>query len=210
MARSRTPVLHTARAANSALIGAADARAHLLTPALLVELDVLDANIAAMQARCDGVGIALRPHAKAHKCVAIARRQLAVGAVGLCVATPGEAEVFAEAGLPDLLLTSTFAPGPALDRLADVAVRCRLTLVLDAPETAQALGAAARARNLVLPVLVDLDMGRHRSRVAGPEAAAQLAAVIAGEGGPVLKGLQAYAGHLSHSAAAQGRQPGAV
>jgi len=199
----------TAHAANARLIGAADARARLLTPALLVEQGVLDANIAAMQARCDRAGVALRPHAKAHKCVEIGRRQLAAGAVGLCVATPGEAEVFARAGLPDLLVTSTFAPGPALERLADAATLCRLTLVLDTPQTARALAAAARARGIRIPVLVDLDMGRHRAGVEGSQAVAELAGVIAQEEGLALGGLQAYAGHLSHQKDTQERALGA-
>ncbi|WP_454684147.1 alanine racemase [Ancylobacter moscoviensis] len=203
------PVTRVAHAANARLVGAADVRARLLTPALLVEQDVLDANIAAMQARCDRAGVALRPHAKAHKCVEIARRQLAAGAAGLCVATPGEAEVFARAGLPDLLLTSTFAPGPALERLADVATLCRLTLALDAPQTARALAAAARTRGIRIPVLVDLDMGRHRAGAEGPQAVAALAGVIAEEESLVLCGLQAYAGHLSHQADARQRGLGA-
>ncbi|HEY9212331.1 MAG TPA: alanine racemase [Ancylobacter sp.] len=208
MAAHHEAVLRVARAANASLIGAAKGRERLLTPSLLVELDVLDANIAGMQARCDRAGIALRPHAKAHKCVALARRQLAAGAVGLCVATPGEAEVFAQAGLPDLLVTSTFAPGATVERLATIATQCQLTLVLDAAETARALGAAARARNLQIPVLVDLDMGRHRSGVEGSEAVAELAGVVAQEDGLVLKGLQAYAGHLSHRVDAQERSAG--
>lgn len=203
-------VIRTARAANAPLIGADDARGRLLTPALLVERDVLDANIAAMQARCDQAGVALRPHAKAHKCLAIAQRQIAAGAVGICVATPGEAEIFAQAGIPDILVTSTFAPGPALERLADVAALCRLTLVLDHPETARALAAAARARGLSIRVLVDLDMGRHRSGVDGAQGVAALAGTIVAEDGLVLAGLQAYAGHLSHQADAGARAAGAA
>lgn len=201
-------ILRVARAANAPLIGTGKVRERLLTPALLVDLDVLDANIAKMQARCDKAGVALRPHAKAHKCAALAERQLAAGAVGLCVATPGEADIFARNGRADLLVTSTFAPGPALGRLADVAMRCRLTLVLDAAETARALAAAARARNLRIPVLVDLDMGRHRSGVLPSEVAA-LAGVIAQEDSLTLAGLQAYAGHLSHRLDAREREAGA-
>lgn len=201
-------ILRVARAANAPLVGAGNVRARLLTPALIVDLDVLDANIAQMQARCDRAGVMLRPHAKAHKCVALAERQLAAGAVGLCVATPGEAEVFARSGPADLLVTSTFAPGPALERLADVAMRCPLTLVLDAAETARALGAAARARRLNIPVLLDLDMGRHRSGVSGA-AVSELAAIIAHEDGLALAGVQAYAGHLSHRTDVREREAGA-
>jgi D-serine deaminase-like pyridoxal phosphate-dependent protein len=84
---------------DSVLIGAPDGRRRLTTPALVLDLDRLEANIAAMAAFARGAGLALRPHAKAHKSVAIARLQIAAGAAGLCCATMGEAEVFAGPGL---------------------------------------------------------------------------------------------------------------
>ena len=79
-----------------------DARAGLDTPAVLVDLDRVDANIARMAATMRERGVALRPHAKTHKSLAVGRRQLAAGAVGLTVATLGEAEVFADGGIEDL------------------------------------------------------------------------------------------------------------
>jgi D-serine deaminase-like pyridoxal phosphate-dependent protein len=196
-------------ARNAALIGMKGGRDKLLTPALLLEVDTLDASIADMQARCDDLGIDLRPHAKAHKTPEIARRQIAAGAVGICVATPGEVEVFVEHGIADILLTSTFAPGYALERMVEAATRCRLTLVLDNCETALALAQAAEARDITLRVLIDLDMGRHRSGISDPLEIAALAKIITEAKGLQLAGLQAYAGHLSHRADLLGRVAGA-
>ena len=81
-----------------------DQVASLETPVVVVDLDRTDSRIAAMAAFMRGRGIALRPHAKTHKSVEMARRQIAAGATGLTVATIGEAEVFADAGLPDLFI----------------------------------------------------------------------------------------------------------
>lgn len=185
-------------AGNANFVGMQGGRTQILTPALLLDLDTVDGNILAMQVRCDSAGISLRPHAKAHKCVEIARRQLTAGSGGICVATPGEAEIFAKGGIGDILLTSTFAPGAALELLADTAQRCRLTLVLDCLETAEALGKAAKARSLTIPVLIDLDTGRHRSGVRRADDIRALARSIERCEGLLLVGLQAYAGHLSH------------
>lgn len=196
-------------ARNAAFIGIEGGRDKLLTPALLVELDTLDANIADMQARCDQLGVALRPHAKAHKTLAIAKKQVAAGAVGICVATPGEVEIFAEGGMTDILVTSTFAPGYALERLVDAAGRCRLTLVLDNVETAMALANVAEQKGIQIRVLIDLDMGRHRSGLSEPNDLAALAAIIDQAASLQLAGLQAYAGHLSHRADLEGRVAGA-
>ncbi len=82
----------------------------LETPALLLHLDVVERNLAAMAARARAFGVALRPHAKTHKCVELGRRQLAHGACGLTVATPVEAEVFARAGVTDLTWAFPIAP----------------------------------------------------------------------------------------------------
>ncbi|MCZ7854972.1 alanine racemase [Agrobacterium salinitolerans] len=199
----------TITARNAAFIGSEGGRQKLLTPALLVELDTLDANIANMQERCSKLGVDLRPHAKAHKTLGIAKRQLAAGAVGICVATPGEVEVFADGGITDILLTSTFAPGTTLDRLVEAANRCRLTLVLDNVDTAAALGQAAETRGITIRVLIDLDMGRHRSGLSEAKDLSALARIVDQADWLCLVGLQAYAGHLSHRPDIAGRMAGA-
>lgn len=183
---------------NRHLIGVAGGRAQLATPALVVELDVLKRNIASMAKRCADAGIALRPHAKSHKCASIARLQREAGAIGFCCAKLGEAEALTAAGISDILLTSPIVAEQALVRLAALnAAADGLMVVIDAPEMVGRLGAAARASGKVLGVVVDLDIGLHRTGIA-PEKAADLAVAVAGEAGLSFEGLQAYAGHLMH------------
>src|SRR5690606_36682785 len=97
---------HPADTLLDSLVGQPGSRLLRPTPALLVDLDRLEANIARMAARAEAAGIATRPHAKSHKCAAIARRQLAAGAAGICCAKVGEAEALAAAGVGPILLTS--------------------------------------------------------------------------------------------------------
>ena len=91
---------------NAGLIGQAGSRARLGTPALVLDLAALERNIAAMAAYCDRHSVALRPHAKTHKSVEVARRQLEAGAIGISVATIGEAERLTDGGIGNLLITS--------------------------------------------------------------------------------------------------------
>lgn len=183
---------------NRHLIGVPGGRALLATPALVVELDGLKRNIALMAKLCAEAGIALRPHAKSHKCAAIARLQREAGAIGFCCAKLGEAEALSAAGISDILLTSPIVAEQALARLAVLNAHATgLMVVIDAPEMVARLGAAARASGRPLGVVVDLDIGLHRTGIA-PERAADLAVLVAGEEGLTFEGLQAYAGHLMH------------
>ena len=183
---------------NRHLIGVAGGRAQLATPALVVDLPVLKRNIASMAKRCAEAGIALRPHAKSHKCASIAKLQREAGAVGFCCAKLGEAEALTAAGVSDILLTSPIVAEAALARLASLNAHAEgLMVVIDAPEMVARLGAAARASGKTLGVVVDLDIGLHRTGIA-PERAADLAVAVAGEHGLTFEGLQAYAGHLMH------------
>ena len=103
---------------NADLCGQPGSRRRLNTPALLIDLDAFEHNLAAMAALATRAGLGLRPHAKAHKSVAVARRQLAAGALGISCATLGEAEVMAGAGLPGILVTSPVVTPPMIQRLA--------------------------------------------------------------------------------------------
>nr|WP_274609904.1 DSD1 family PLP-dependent enzyme [Rhodobium orientis] len=182
-----------------------------MTPSLLVDCETLDANLARMQAICEAAGVALRPHGKAHKCSMLARRQIEAGAVGICVATPGEAEAFANAGVGDLLLTSTFASPQAIERVVRIcAGGVRLCCVVDHPDVVERIAAAARAKGITVPLLVDLDMGRKRAGVRGPDEAVLLARRILETAGVTMDGLQAYAGHLSHCVSYGERKAGAA
>lgn len=186
---------------NAHLVGQPGGRAQLATPALMLDIDVLEANLGKMQALASASGLDLRPHAKAHKCPEIARRQIAAGAVGICVATPGEAEVFAASGITDLLLTSTFGSDAAIARLVRLAGQgVALCVVLDNVGVAQRLAQALERAGATMEVLIDIDAGRRRAGVAGPAEALALADGIAALPSLRLGGLQAYAGHLSHCA----------
>lgn len=168
----------------------------LETPCLLVDLSVLDKNIANMAALAEERGVNLRPHVKAHKCVEIARRQLEAGARGLTVAKLGEAEVMAEAGVADILIAYPIVGEAKLVRLMALLDRCRLTLALDSLAVAEPIAAACVARERTLDILLEVDTGLGRLGVLpGPRALA-LAGRLAAMPGLRLVGLMTHAGHV--------------
>lgn len=181
-------------------MGAVD---ELVTPCVVVDRDVLDRNIAAMAAHARTHGLALRPHAKTHKCAEIAARQLAGGAVGLTVATVSEAEFFVAAGCSDIFIAyPIWADRDRASRLRALAERCRLAVGVDSFASAAAL--ANGVGRGVVDVLVELDSGHHRTGVA-PEAAADIA-VAAERTGLRVRGVFTFPGHsyapeLRHRAA---------
>jgi D-serine deaminase-like pyridoxal phosphate-dependent protein len=178
----------------------ADFLSHIVppaTPALVVRRAALMRNIAAMQQRCDAAGVALRAHGKMHKCSTLARLQIDAGAIGLCCQTVGEAEAFAAAGIADLLVTAPVAPWGAARLAALAEGDARISVVADDAAQIDALAAAARQRGVRLDVVVDIDLGQHRSG-ARPEAVNALAWRIAGSGSLRFDGIQAYVGHLQH------------
>jgi 3-hydroxy-D-aspartate aldolase len=164
------------------------------TPALLVDLDALDQNLTLMSAHARHHGKLLRPHAKAHKSVDVARRQLAAGAAGLCVATVPEAELFSQAGIPGLLLTSPLADPPKIAR----AVATGAMVVVDHLQQINWYQEAAYAAARHVDVLIDLDIGDHRTG-ATPEQALQLGFAVARSTHLRLKGFQAYSVSGSHA-----------
>ena len=167
-----------------------------ITPVLVARRAAMMENLAAMQAACDAKGVRLRAHGKMHKCSAMGREQLRLGAVGLCCQTVGEAEAFVHGGIPDVLVT---APVPAWGwlRLAALARVARVGAVIDSAAQLQEASTAALAAGVVLYAYVDVDPGMSRAGVA-PGAAAALAALIAGTRGLRYAGLQAYCGHHQH------------
>jgi D-serine deaminase-like pyridoxal phosphate-dependent protein len=186
---------------NQHLIGVAGSRTRLSTPALLLDLDALDRNIAAMAVHAKQAGVQLRPHSKGGKSVAIAHRQVAAGAIGICCATIGEAEVIAGAGIGNVLITSPVVTPPMIDRLIALNGRTRgLIVVADNPANVDALAAASGKAGLSLSLLVDFDVGQGRTGTTSVEAATQLAQRI--QASPPLRyaGVQGYYGHLQHVA----------
>jgi hypothetical protein len=105
------------------------------TPALIVELDAPERNVATMAAAVEGRGVRLRPHAKSHKCPDIARRQIAAGAVGICCQKVGEAEIFVKAGIRDVLITNEIVGAAKLARLAALARSASIGVLVDDPPT---------------------------------------------------------------------------
>lgn len=169
------------------------------TPRVYVDRSRLQANIAAMQARAQGAGIRLRPHAKTHKSPKIARWQIDAGAVGVCCAKVGEAEVFAEAGIEDVRLPYPTNPVNAARVLA-LQDRIRLSTVVDNVDVARQWSDVMTAAGRRLDVLVKVDVGFHRCGV-NPDADGALEAIktIARFPGLRFLGLLSHAGHGYHA-----------
>ena len=177
------------------LIGRQGSRRDLNTPALIIDVEALERNIAAMATFAKAAGLTLRPHAKTHKCAAIARLQTAAGAVGVCCAKLGEAEALSEAGVENILITSPVVGRAGIDRLVALAARSPgLMATVDHPDVVYALAATGAA----LTLLVDIDPGIHRTGVANPEAALLLAQHIAREPNLTFAGVQFYCGSQQH------------
>jgi D-serine deaminase-like pyridoxal phosphate-dependent protein len=170
------------------------------TPALVVDLDALERNIALLAAFAAARGLRLRPHAKTHKCAAIARLQLAAGAASICVQKTSEAEALLAAGIDRLYLSNeVIAPGK-LARVAAVAARCtQFAIAVDSPLGVARLAEALRAAGSLdrAEVFVEIDVGQGRCGVATPEAAVELASQVLAAG-LRLGGLQAYQGKAQH------------
>jgi 3-hydroxy-D-aspartate aldolase len=172
--------------------------ADLPSPALIIDLDALDRNIDRMASWARETGIAVRPHAKSHKCPQIARKQIEAGAAGICCATVREAEIMAAADIPGILLTTPAAPNMAPRIAALAKQRPDFACVIDGAAQMAALVAATTALDVTLPTLVDLDVGLGRTGVVQAAEAAQLAAAINAAPSLSFEGVQAYMGHVQH------------
>lgn len=174
------------------------------TPLLVIDRAALERNLKTMQRLCDEAGVRLRAHGKTHKCSALGRRQVALGAVGLCAQTVGEAEAFVAGGVGDVLVTAPIAAWGA-PRLAALAKTAKIGCVADSADQIERLGAAARAAGAAIDLVVDLDLGTHRTGCY-PRKAPELARLAADTEGLNYAGVQAYLGHLQHVKAADRRR----
>jgi D-serine deaminase-like pyridoxal phosphate-dependent protein len=167
----------------------------LPTPALLLDLDRLEANLARMAARAAALGVTLRPHVKTHKCLEIGERQRALGARGITVSTLHEARVFAEHGFDDI----TWAFPVILSRLEEaraVSARAALGLTVDGPEALAALERFGHP----FPVWLKVDCGYHRAGVdPGSDRALELARSIHGSSTLRFAGILTHSGHAYHA-----------
>ena len=180
-------------------VGCAGSRFQIPTPALVVDLDAFERNLARMAQGACTAGLALRPHAKSHKSATIGRRQIEAGAIGLCCVKLGEAEALAAAGLRRLLITSPIVGSNAAARVVALArIDPDLLLVVDHEEQVEDLALAASAADVCISLLIDIDVGLGRTGVTTPAAAVALADKIAGHPSIRLVGVQGYGGHWQH------------
>lgn len=175
----------------------------LETPCLVLDLDVVERNVAAMAAVAADAGVRLRPHAKTHKSPRLARMQLDAGAAGITVAKLGEAEVMVDAGLDDLLVAYPVWGRGKLDRLRALRERARIRVGLDSPEVAAGLGRVGREAGDAVEVLVEVDSGHGRLGRPPGAASAALVAEIARVPGVRVVGLLTHAGHAYRTASGE-------
>ncbi|MDF2371932.1 MAG: DSD1 family PLP-dependent enzyme [Rhizobiaceae bacterium] len=192
---------------NERLIGLPGSRAQLATPALVIDLDVFEKNAQTMAGIFAGRPESLRPHAKTHKCATIAKKQMELGALGVCCAKPGEAIRLAEAGVSSILLTSPIVDPWKVETL--VGLRKGLTELMfsvDSNLAVDLLANAARKVGTTISVLVDIGVGNNRTGARDKEAAVALGKHIKTLDSLKLLGMQCYAGHVQHIEDADARQ----
>jgi D-serine deaminase-like pyridoxal phosphate-dependent protein len=186
-----------------ALIGEPGSRERIPTPAAVLDLDAFERNILKMRDRAKAAGLALRPHAKSHKCAAIAHRQIEAGAVGICCAKLAEAEAMAAAGVGSILVTSPIAGALSAQRAARLAMDIAdFRIVVDHVDGVGELAAAAQGP---VQVLIDVDPGMGRTGVGSVEQALEVAGAIATHANLKLLGVQCYGGHWQHMEGANAR-----
>lgn len=179
------------------------------TPALVVDLDRLEANIARWAAAARDAGVKLRPHAKTHKCVEIARLQMAAGAAGLTLAKVGEADVMARAGISDIFIANEVVGEAKMARLQALTERIRVRVGVDSTEVAQQLAKAAEAAGRTLDVLLEVDTGLGRCGVAPGDPLLGLARQVERLRGVRIVGVFTYRGYRPNMEAA-GRDEGEI
>ena len=162
------------------------------TPAILVDLDRMEANLARAQAYADGHGLALRPHIKTHRLPAFAKRQVALGAIGITCQKLGEAEVMADAGLTDILVTFNIIGAAKLERLATLHERIRIAVVADNLPAIDGYAARFTDPDHPLEVMIECDTGAARNGVQDAGQALDLARRINAAPGLRLRGLMTY------------------
>lgn len=173
------------------------------TPAVLIDIDRVEANLVRAQAYADQHGLPLRPHIKTHKLPRFAKRAIALGAIGITVQKLGEAEVMADAGITDIFLPYNILGAEKLARLRALNERVTIAVTADSTITVDGLAATFANAGKPLHVLVECDTGMGRCGVQSPAEAVQLAQYIAAAPGLVFDGLMTYpaAGQVEANAA---------
>lgn len=162
------------------------------TPVVVIDLDKMETNINRLQHYLDEHGIANRPHIKTHKIPDIAKMQLRAGAVGITCQKLGEAEIMADSGIPDILITYNIMGEAKLRRLTQLARRIKLSVTADSEFTVQGLSQACADAGVQVGVLIEFESGKQRCGVQTPEAAAALARLIDSLPGLNFEGIMTY------------------
>ncbi len=168
------------------------------TPALILDLDAFEANLRTLADAVRGTGVRVRTHAKTHKCPDVAKRQMALGAVGACCQKVSEAEAMVAGGIGDVLVTNEIVGAAKLERLAQLARRAKIGVCVDDAGNARELDAAAGRAGVTLDVYLELEVGMGRCGVAPGEPALALAKAVAACPHLRFAGLQAYNGRAQH------------
>jgi D-serine deaminase-like pyridoxal phosphate-dependent protein len=168
----------------------------LETPAVIVDLDVMERNLSRMGNYCRAHELKLRPHTKSHKIPELARMQIASGATGITVAKLGEAEVMLEAGLTDILIAYPLVGRDKTNRLAKLADRTNVTVSLDSEEAARGISEAATAHHVKVGILAEVDVGFRRCGLQNEDELLRLAEKVAALPGLEFRGLMFFPGQF--------------
>jgi 3-hydroxy-D-aspartate aldolase len=172
------------------------------TPALILELDAFEANLATLDRSLKGRRVRVRPHAKTHKCPEIAKRQIARGAVGVCCQKVSEAEAMVDGGVADVLVSNEVVGATKIARLAALARRAKVGVCVDDAANLAAIAASGAK----LDVYIELEVGMRRCGIEPGERAVALAREITKAKNLRFAGLQAYHGRAQHMRTMEERQ----
>jgi len=176
------------------MVNLGDSMYEIDTPALLVDLDIMERNIKTMADAFRGMSAGLRPHTKTHKTPIIAHKQIAAGAIGVTCAKLGEAEVMAEAGIRNILIANQVVGEPKVTRLVNLARHSEVIVAVDDPANVRHLAEASRRKDVKLNILVEVNVGNNRCGVEPGEPAVALSRQVAEEASLSLRGLMGYEG----------------
>ncbi len=165
------------------------------TPALLINLDRMEENLACMSAHFQTVTASLRPHFKTHKSPVLALKQIEAGAIGMTCAKLGEAEILVDAEIPSILIANQIVDPAKVDRLGKLALKTELIVAADHPDNLYAYSKAAQAADGILHVLIEINVGLNRCGVEPGEAAVSLAKLARSLPGLHFAGVMGYEGH---------------
>jgi D-serine deaminase-like pyridoxal phosphate-dependent protein len=162
------------------------------TPALLLDMDIMESNISEMAQFIRTTTAALRPHIKNHMSPLIAHKQIDAGAVGICCQTIREAEIMAYSGVQDILLTNEIIGSSKIERLLNLTSHTHIMTVVDSSNNVEEISAAAQKKEMIMDVLIDLDTGYDRCGVLPGKPALELAKKIVESRGLHFKGINGY------------------